>query len=300
MGRKVVAGEDLSACLLIFAEACFILDGMTTKLIVNADDFGFSAGVTDGIIHAHEAGILTSTTLMTTMPDARRAIELARRTPTLGVGIHLCLTQGTPLGGFEGPLFTHTGEFPRRVWRLLLRIGRDQAVLRHIRREWEAQINSALSQGLYLSHLDSHKHIHHWPPLADIALDLARQFGIRNIRCARERPIAGIPRPSAGYRVLSRLADKLAVKIQDAGLQTSDWFFGLASTGGFSAEVWRTLLSNLPSGIGEVMVHPGQPDGLSSSQTRLLAERQLELDALCDPGVKTLAHNADISLIHYG
>ena len=65
-----------------------------TQLIINADDFGFSPGITDGILHAHKTGILTSTTLMSTMPDRDRAIELAKTTPTLGVGIHLCLTQG--------------------------------------------------------------------------------------------------------------------------------------------------------------------------------------------------------------
>ncbi len=273
---------------------------MAQNLIVNADDFGFSVGVTDGIVQAHQAGILTSTTLMTTMPDAHRAVELARRNHGLGVGIHLSLTQGTPLAGMDGPLFSPRGVFPPGVAKLIWRLTRDKSILRQVRREWESQINFAVSRGLQPTHLDSHKHIHHWPALGEIAIDLARQFNIRHIRCARERTIPGVSRPAIGYRVVSRMAHALALRINQAGLTTTNWFFGLAATGRFSADVWRLLLTHLPPGTGEVMVHPGRPNGLNRSVTRLLAERQLELDGLCDPAIKVLAASNSICLIHYG
>lgn len=273
---------------------------MAQNLIVNADDFGFSVGVTDGILHAHQAGILTSTTLITTMPDAQRAVDLARQNHRLGVGIHLCLTQGTPLAGLDGPLFSPRGVFPKRMTQLLWRLMGDKSILRQVRREWESQINFAVSRNLQPTHLDSHKHIHHWPPLGDIAIDLARNFNIRHIRCAREVTIPGISRPAMGYRMLSRMAHALASRASDAGLTTTDWFFGLAATGQFSPDVWRLLLNHLPPGTGEVMVHPGRPDGLNRSMTRLLAERQLELDALCDPAIKRLIQNNSVRLIHFG
>lgn len=274
---------------------------MTRNLVINADDFGFSAGVTDGIVQAHTSGILTSTTLMTTMPDARRAVDTAKHLPNLGVGIHLCLTQGTPLAGLEGPLLAYRGDFPQRVPQLIWRIFRDKSVLRHVHREWEAQINTAISWGLVPTHLDPHKHVHHWPPLGDIAIDLARQFNIRHIRCAREIAVRGTPAPGMGYKILANLAKKLAGKIELAGSGTSDWFFGLGATGKFSSEVWKKLLENIPEhGTGEVMVHPGRANGLSTGQTRLVAERQLELDALCNPEVKGLLSQSGIRLIHYG
>ncbi len=273
---------------------------MSRNLIVNADDFGFSVGVTNGILQAHQAGILTSATLMTTMPDAQRAIQLAQQNHRLGVGIHLCLTQGTPLAGMDGPLFSPRGVFPSRMTQLLWRLTRDKSVLRQVRREWESQINFAISRGLQPTHLDSHKHIHHWPPLGEIAMDLARHFNIRHIRCAREQTIPGVARPAMEYRMLSRMAKALASHVNQAGLTTTDWFFGLAATGRFSADVWRLLLNHLPPGTGEVMVHPGRPDGLKRSMTRLLAERQLELDALCDPAIKRLIQNNSIRLVHFG
>lgn len=273
---------------------------MAQNLIVNADDFGFSVGVTDGIVQAYQAGILTSTTLMTTMPDARRAVEIARQHPGLGVGIHLCLTQGTPLAGMDGPLCSPPGVFPPRVGQLIWRLMRNKSILRQIRREWESQINFAVSMGLQPTHLDSHKHIHHWPPLGEIAIDLARQFNIHHIRCVREQAIQGIPRPAIGYRILSRMANGLAPHIGRAGLTTTDWFFGLAVTGRFSADVWRLLLNHLPPGTGEVMVHPGRPNGLNRSMTRLITERQLELDGLCDSAIKELIQSKSVRLIHYG
>ena len=66
-------------------------------LIVNADDFGLSASVNAGIVHAHVAGIVTSTTLLANGAAFVEAVALARRHPTLGVGVHLDLVEGRPL-----------------------------------------------------------------------------------------------------------------------------------------------------------------------------------------------------------
>ena len=67
------------------------------KLIINADDFGYSNGVNYGIIDAFKNGILTSTTCLTNMPGFNHAIQLAKENPNLGIGIHLTLTCGKPL-----------------------------------------------------------------------------------------------------------------------------------------------------------------------------------------------------------
>src|SRR4051812_13345469 len=94
---------------------------MPTRLIINADDFGFSPGVTDGILHAHARGVLTSTTLMTTMPDCDRAIDLAGAYGRLGVGIHLSLTQGKPRTHCRR-ILSREGEFFRSLPRLFLKL----------------------------------------------------------------------------------------------------------------------------------------------------------------------------------
>lgn len=61
-------------------------------LIVNADDFGASRGITRGIIEAHREGILTSTSLMVNMPWSEQAAKLSQDVPALSIGLHVQLT----------------------------------------------------------------------------------------------------------------------------------------------------------------------------------------------------------------
>lgn len=67
------------------------------KVIINADDFGYSRGINYGIIDSHRLGILTSTTIMAGMPGFDHAVQLAKENPKLGIGVHLTLTCGYPL-----------------------------------------------------------------------------------------------------------------------------------------------------------------------------------------------------------
>ena len=60
-------------------------------LIVNADDFGQSAGVNRGVARAYEEGIVTAASLMVRWPAAREAAGYARERPQLDVGLHLDL-----------------------------------------------------------------------------------------------------------------------------------------------------------------------------------------------------------------
>ena len=277
---------------------------MIKRLIINADDFGFSRTVTDGILHAHQAGILTSTTLMATMPDCDRAMDLAQSNPSLGVVIHLCLTQGTPRSGKLRSITSGNNEFPRKVPQLLQRISFNRKALNEAKAEWAAQIEYVFNRSLRPTHLDSHKHIHHWPALAHIAADLAKEYHIPAIRCADEITIGSAPRLSAGYRALRFLARKLKTRCVRTQLRSSDWFFGLAATGTFSADMWLNLLEQLPDGTGEVMVHPGYAADPPTGSTRLTAQRRMELDALCDANVitalHTLAADNKVKRIHFG
>lgn len=268
---------------------------MTATLIINADDFGFSPGVTDGILQCHRAGVLTSTTLMTTMPDRDRALELALATPTLGVGIHLCLTQGQALTPCRR-IRNRDGSFPRSLpqlaWRLLRPAAQREAV-----EEWAAQVDYAIRRGLTPTHLDSHKHIHHLPALHAAVMEVAGRFGVRCLRCARELPLL---RGSVPYAVLAGFARRLAQKLPAAHLRTTDWFFGLATTGRTTLEVWQQLLAALPAGVGEVMVHPGYIHGIGPSETRLLQARLDEQAALLDPRLRSALDGAQVALAHYG
>jgi len=81
------------------------------NLIINADDFGFSKSVNEGIIHAYRQGLISTTTLMANMPNALEAIDLAKKNPGLGVGLHIVLTVGKPLSKNCPSLIDENGDF---------------------------------------------------------------------------------------------------------------------------------------------------------------------------------------------
>ena len=126
------------------------------KVIINADDFGYSSAVNLGIIKAYKEGILTSTTLMANMPGCDEAINLAKENPDLGVGGHLVLTCGKPLTKGEsfvdgkGDFYSLT-EYKKH---------RNEMSDEEIFQEWSYQIDYLMDHGLKLTHLDSHHHVH--------------------------------------------------------------------------------------------------------------------------------------------
>lgn len=133
------------------------------RLIVNADDFGMSAGINAGIVDAHERGIVTSTSLMVRWPAAAEAAEYARSRPMLGVGLHLDM----------GEWIYRDGE-----WRLLYRVvPEDDAAA--VEREAIAQLDKFRQlNGCDPTHLDSHQHVHRHAPLNTVAMEMARQLGV--------------------------------------------------------------------------------------------------------------------------
>jgi predicted glycoside hydrolase/deacetylase ChbG (UPF0249 family) len=69
------------------------------NLIVNADDLGWTEGINRGIAEAHRNGIVTSASLLANGAAFASAVEMARHTPGLGVGVHLNLSEGAPVSG---------------------------------------------------------------------------------------------------------------------------------------------------------------------------------------------------------
>src|SRR5215468_5087273 len=161
---------------------------MEKNLIINADDFGLSHGITDGILLTHQRGLLTSTSLMVNQAATEYAVRRAPEAPTLGVGIHLNLTEGKPVLPIEEvpTLVNATGEFPgpSAMGRRLLRW---EASPREIEAEFRAQIQKMKSLGLQPTHADSHHRIHMYPAAALAFYKAVTSEGIRRARAPRKR-----------------------------------------------------------------------------------------------------------------
>jgi chitin disaccharide deacetylase len=286
------------------------------NLIVNADDLGWTAGVTRGIAEAHRNGIVTSTSLLANGAAFALGVELARTTPGLGVGVHLNLSDGLPVAPRElvTSLVNEAGEFQGGPENLLVRLGRRRLVLQEVEREWNAQIEKVRDAGIASTHLDGHKHVHMLPGLFEIALRLAKQHGIGAVRVAHEESSlraalstgaqkhgAVVMKQGVQARGLKLLARDARGMAERAGIATADYFCGIAQTGELTRAGVLQFLKNLPEGTTELMCHPGYVDAeLQNSPTRLQTSRQTELEILTDTGIRNLVASQGIRLIDYG
>ncbi|MFP7494341.1 chitin disaccharide deacetylase [Terribacillus saccharophilus] len=144
------------------------------KLIINADDFGYSRAVNYGIIDCFTDGVLTSATMMTNMPGAEHAAALAKEHRGFGVGIHLVLTCGEPLLKSHKTIVDSDGLFRN----LAFYQGTYSIDRAEVKTEWEAQIERFLSFGLTPTHLDSHHHINTHKVMNDVFLELAEKYSL--------------------------------------------------------------------------------------------------------------------------
>jgi hopanoid biosynthesis associated protein HpnK len=286
------------------------------NLIVNADDFGWTNGVNRGITEAFRHGIVTSTSLVANGEAFTEAVELAGAAPGLGVGVHLNLSDGEPVGERETvtSLLNDAGEFAGGPKSLLLRRASGGLLLDEVEREWDAQIQKVRDRGIEPTHLDGHKHVHMLPGMFEVALKLAKRHGIGAIRVALEasslraalasgaKQHAGVVMKQGvearGLKLLARDARELAER---AGIATSDYFCGIAQTGELTRDGLEELLNSLPEGTTELMCHPGYADAaLKKTGTRLQESRQAELAILTDTGIRNLVASQGIRLIDYG
>ena len=286
------------------------------NLIVNADDLGWTEGVNQGIAEAHRNGIVTSTSLLANGAAFASGVELARSTPGLGVGVHLNLSDGEPIAPRElvATLLNDEGEFAGGPEALLLRIAKRDVTVREAEQEWEAQIERVKEAGIQPTHLDGHKHVHMLPGLFEVALRLAKRYGIGAIRVAHEASSlraalsAGdelhasvVLKQGVQARGLKLLARDAREQAERAGISTSDFFCGIAQTGEMTKEGVARLLRSLPEGTTELMTHPGYADqDLQNSATRLQGSRQTELLILTDVEIRNLVASQGIRLTDYG
>jgi chitin disaccharide deacetylase len=285
------------------------------RLIVNADDFGYTAGVNRAITEAHTHGIVTSCTLMASSGAFEDAVGLAKRLPHLSVGCHVVLIDGEPvldaarlpsmaIGNSGSPRFRDgMKSFAARA--LSGQLSPDE-----IEAETTAQIRKIQAGGISVSHLDSHKHSHLFPAVLRPILRAARTCGVGAIRnpFGPRRPLkssALLARPGlwtryAEVRVLNALAGKFRDAVKNGGFTTTDGTLGVVVTGLLDETLFRAIAEIIPDGTWEFVCHPGYNDAdLRRANTRLRESRETELRVLTMPAVRELLAEREIELISY-
>lgn len=260
------------------------------RLIVNADDFGFTRDVNAGIVEAHTYGILTATTLMANGDAFDDAVALARAVPSLDVGVHLVMVQGMSVLDPARELPGTVSDLVKTLWRGEL----------SVYEEARAQVSKIVAAGIRPSHIDTHKHTHLLPPVLKAVARVAREFEIPWVRRPFDYGIDGSVKwqkraVALGMRVM---APGFAREL--AGLRMTDYFAGFQVTGTLDARSLGRTLRRVPEGLTEFMCHPGILGAeLRASKTRLKESRAVELTALVAPETRELVRELGLELGNY-
>lgn len=235
-------------------------------LIINADDFGLHSNVNKGIIKAYQEGCLRSTTLITNGVAAEEAACLARENPELGVGVHFTFVAEKPVlpvDKVRSLIDNETGKFFINHKIFITKILQRKINFSELYSECEAQLLKAKKFGIRITHFDSHQHLHVFPKINDVCLDIAKKYNINKVRFPAEAfgftggfPVSlGRMVAKCGLTACTRIA---AFKFKKYSMRTPDAFFGMVAGGNLQEEYFLEILKNLPDDkTSEIMIHPG-------------------------------------------
>ena len=257
---------------------------MSAPVILIADDFAMTRGISDGILGLAEAGRLSGTSAMVNMPHwpamAARAVALRDR---FALGMHLNLTFGRPLGPM--PRLAPSGDLPPPetvVGRAVSRAIDTAEVAAEIERQLDRFEAVA---GVAPDFIDGHHHVHVLPGIRRVLTDvLRRRFpsGGPLIRDPADRVLAILSRRVVAGKALTAamLAFGFRRLIEQAGFATNRGFSGYSTFGAvpYATEFEAFLIA--PGARPMIMCHPGLTDDELGDADEIAARRPEELACL--------------------
>ncbi|HTX78844.1 MAG TPA: ChbG/HpnK family deacetylase [Longilinea sp.] len=275
---------------------------MARYLIVNADDYGLSPGVSEGIRQAHLKGIVTSTTAM--MNQAHAAPELPKvleQCPRLGLGVHLTLTVGKPLLPPErvSSLVDDNGHFLSQET-YIARVSRIEP--EEVLAEWHAQVERFIQVcGRKPDHLDAHHHCAYFTlELFQCLLTLAEELD-----CPIRQPYGSDVTSAANYLAGGRVDEDFA-KIQSLLARYSSPSAQAFCSEFYDRDATLPYLEGLIEKIAastffswELMCHPAIVDDYLFQVSSYTEPRGREFDVLTDSSIPALLEKYHIELISF-
>lgn len=266
------------------------------KVIFNADDFALTKSVTDGILKAFKEGVVTSTSILATTSNFNYAIKLLRKNSDLDCGIHLTLDENLPLyfKNFSVPKL----EFLKVSYLVgnVLKMREED-----IERELRAQIERVLDNKIRVSHITGHYHIHLLPKVVRVVVKLANEFSIDKVRLPYE--------VSRGfffnqYFIKAKIVSLRAKFVRDIFINNKikfpNYFYGMCRMGSKdSLNSFFNVLDSVRDGVTEIMCHPGYVSEELKRMSSYVKEREFELMALINEGIKERIKKNGIKLSSY-
>ncbi|MBB6254021.1 ChbG/HpnK family deacetylase [Nitrospirillum iridis] len=278
---------------------------MTATIVLNADDYGLSPGVSRGILALIRQGRLSGTSCMTATPFwPEHAPWLAEVADRADVGLHLTLTDQTPAG--PCPALAPNGRFGS-VGALMARSLTGRLMGAATQADLKAEIDRQLDlfeahAGRPPAHVDGHQHVHLLPGVRGLVLDaVARRYprGSVYVRNCSE-PLAailarGVDRPKA--LIIATLARGLAPAAARRGIPTNHGFRGVydfAPGRDFPGLMARFLVPARDGAL--IMVHPALADDVLAGLDPVVASRQVEQAYLAGDAFQDLLERDGVRL----
>jgi predicted glycoside hydrolase/deacetylase ChbG (UPF0249 family) len=283
-------------------------------LIINADGYGFTAGVTKAIEECLHFGTVSSISANVNFPHAEGLRDLVRQYPNISVGCHLNPVIGRPVSRPEyvASLINDKGEFWYRTFRQ--RFSKGFIDKRELREELLVQIRRTRElAGEAFTHVDFHMGLHRIPGLYPIFLDVAKQSGVGRIRThkyrlgmesryprlAHMRHLLGGPEriPKHWYNLsLRSRALRRGLRMPDAWVEITGM---MSHPERITVDNYLMMLKNLPDGCSEFVVHPGFVDDELRRWSTYLEPREKELQVLCSLAFRDGLRKSGVAIRSY-
>jgi hopanoid biosynthesis associated protein HpnK len=275
-------------------------------LIINGDDFGYSEAVNRAIITAHQAGVLTSASLMVNERAADDAVRRARENPRLAVGLHLALALGrAALPAAEIPhLVDARGNFTDSPFRAGLNYYFHPAARREVRREMRAQFDQFAATGLPCSHVDGHAHLHMHPVIFKTLIEFCEEYGVRRVRVVKGELRASLrldrrlPLKLLWGAVFNLLGAYCERRLRGRGFAHPAKVYGLLPSGDLNEDYLLGLLARMDGVSSEIYAHPLAADADEAARRENPGGAR-ELEALTSARVRRAIQAAGFRLTTY-
>jgi hypothetical protein len=263
------------------------------QLIINADDFGLTEGINEGVIYSVRHGVVTSTSLMTNTEGFSQAVNMVRQYPNLGIGIHLNLVKGKPLS--KASTIVNKDGYFYTLPQFLIRMVAKRIDFGEVKLELRSQIERIPS--MQITHLDSHRHTHIFPPILELVIKLAKEYKIGRVRCPLMGSALSIKELAINYyayimrgvlfanmvKCNDDYAEMLMIEKEKNVIKSLDRF-----------------CQNMGDGVTEISCHPGfSSKGLNGIEARI-HNRSKQVEILTNPQLPALFKKYSIGLINYG
>ena len=256
------------------------------RIIATGDDFGLALPVNEAIEEAHLKGILTTASLMVGAKFSGDAAERARNHPTLKVGLHLTLVEGTSVLPPQRipDLADATGALPTHLARAGFKFFFYPGIRRQIEAEIRAQFDAFHKTGLVLDHVNAHNHMHLHPTVLRLILKVGREYGLKAVRLPNEPPLRSwlaartSPAPRFGSWIfLFPWMHLMKAMMRRANVRHNDFLFGMNDSGAMTLDLVLRMVRHLPDGVTELCFHPAarRCEEVDSTMSRYLHEDEL-------------------------